>query len=135
MDFPTLKDEELQALEKEFVAFLIVNGIEGDRWKLINETNPKEAQELVKLFSQVVWKKIIDNTKYVKRFTSEERIVGELGEKEGVLFIGQLQDETWIYHKATKVWDNNRDDQVFTLLNQGFERCSEHDYNQIVFKN
>ena len=96
MDFPTLKDEELQALEKEFVAFLIVNGIEGDRWKLINETNPKEAQELVKLFSQVVWKKIIENTKYVKRFTSEERIVGELGEKEGVLFIGHLQDETWM---------------------------------------
>ena len=55
MQYPCLTLTQLEALETDFVAFLIVNGVEGETWKTLNETNPEHAQELVRLFSQVVW--------------------------------------------------------------------------------
>jgi len=54
MHYPCLSLAQLEALEADFVAFLIVNGVEGETWKTINETNPSKAQELATLFSQVV---------------------------------------------------------------------------------
>jgi hypothetical protein len=131
MHYPCLSLEQLEALETDFVAFLIVNGVEGETWKTLNETNPSKAQELANLFSQVVWEKVLKETNYVKRISESERIFGYLGEEQGVLLIGQQNPSGWGFHKAKKQWGSNRESEVFTLLQQGFERATEQEFTEV----
>jgi len=131
MHYPCLSLAQLEALETDFVAFLIVNGVEGETWKTINETNPSKAQELATLFSQVVWEKVLKETKYVKRISETERIFGYLGEEQGVLLIGQQKTSGWGFYKAKKQWEVNRESEVFTLLQQGFERATEQEFTEV----
>jgi hypothetical protein len=131
MHYPCLSLAQLEALETDFVAFLIVNGVEGETWKTINETNPSKAQELATLFSQVVWEKVLKETNYVKRLSESERIFGYLGEEQGVLLIGQQNPSGWTFHKAKKQWGGKRESEVFTLLQQGFERSTEQEFTEV----
>jgi hypothetical protein len=131
MHYPCLSLEQLEALETDFVAFLIVNGVEGETWKTLNETNPSKAQELANLFSQVVWEKVLKETNYVKRISESERIFGYLGEEQGVLLIGQQNPSGWAFHKAKKQWEGKREAEVFTLLQQGFERATEQEFTEV----
>ena len=131
MHYPCLSLEQLESLETDFVAFLIVNGVEGETWKTLNETNPSKAQELANLFSQVVWEKVLKETNYVKRLSESERIFGYLGEEQGVLLIGQQNPSGWTFHKAKKQWGGKRESEVFTLLQQGFERATEQEFTEV----
>jgi len=131
MHYPCLSLAQLEALETDFVAFLIVNGVEGETWKTLNETNPSKAQELANLFSQVVWEKVLKETNYVKRLSESERIFGYLGEEQGVLLIGQQNPSGWTFHKAKKQWGGKRESEVFTLLQQGFERATEQEFTEV----
>jgi hypothetical protein len=131
MHYPCLSLAQLEALETDFVAFLIVNGVEGETWKTLNETNPSKAQELATLFSQVVWEKVLKETKYVKRVSETERIFGYLGEEQGVLLIGQQNPSGWTFHKAKKIWGSKRESEVFTMLQQGFERATEQEFTEV----
>jgi hypothetical protein len=60
-----LSDQELSLLEEEFKAFLILNNVLADDWLIINKDNPVKAQELVELFSHLVFEKIVSNSKYL----------------------------------------------------------------------
>jgi hypothetical protein len=131
MHYPCLSLAQLEALETDFVAFLIVNGVEGETWKTLNETNPSKAQELANLFSQVVWEKVLKETNYVKRLSESERIFGYLGEEQGVLLIGQQNPSGWAFHKAKKQWEGKREAEVFALLQQGFERATEKEFTEV----
>ena len=131
MHYPCLTLAQLEALETDFVAFLIVNGVEGETWKTLNETNPSKAQELANLFSQVVWEKVLKETRHVKRVSETERVFGFLGEEQGILLIGQQNTNGWVFHKANKHWGNNRESEVFALLQQGFERATEQEFNEV----
>jgi len=131
MHYPCLSLAQLEALETDFVAFLIVNGVEGETWKTLNETNPSKAQELANLFSQVVWEKVLKETNYVKRLSESECIFGYLGEEQGVLLIGQQNPSGWTFHKAKKQWGGKRESEVFTLLQQGFERATEQEFTEV----
>lgn len=131
MHYPCLTLAQLEALETDFVAFLIVNGVEGETWKTLNETNPSKAQELANLFSQVVWEKVLKETRHVKRVSETERVFGFLGEEQGVLLIGHQNPNGWVFHKANKHWGNNREFEVFALLQQGFERATEQEFNEV----
>ena len=131
MHYPCLTLAQLEALETDFVAFLILNGGEGETWKTLNETNPSKAQELANLFSQVVWEKVLKETRHVKRVSETERVFGFLGEEQGILLIGQQNPNGWDFHKANKHWVNNRESEVFALLQQGFERATEQEFNEV----
>ena len=131
MHYPCLTLAHLEALETDFVALLILNGVAGETWNTLNETNPSKAQELANLFSQVVWEKVLKETRHVKRVSETERVFGFLGEEQGILLIGQQNPNGWVFHKANKHWGNNRESEVFALLQQGFERANEQEFNEV----
>ena len=83
MDFPILSQEQLLSLEPEFISFLVVHGIDDTLWKKINTDNPDKAQELVRLFSKLVWEKVCDNTKVLKRISEKEMIFVHLEADKG----------------------------------------------------
>lgn len=59
-----LTNQELKELEKEFVQFLISNGIEGEAWSLLNEKDPDRALDLMIVFSDLIFSKIEEETPY-----------------------------------------------------------------------
>lgn len=71
MKYRVLTKEELIPLEKDLVAFLIVNGIDGSMWEKINQEDPEKAIELVGLFSDVVLQKVYEKIQFLE-FRSEK---------------------------------------------------------------
>lgn len=60
-----LSEEELNLLEDEFKAFLIVNNLFSEDWFNLNVENPAKAREVVELFSKTVFDQIISNSNYL----------------------------------------------------------------------
>lgn len=63
--YKALNIEELESLEKEFVDFLVLNGIMHDDWIKMKNEDPVAAQKMTELFSDVVWESILRNAKHL----------------------------------------------------------------------
>ncbi len=63
--YKTLSIEDLQSLEKEFVEFLVINGMMHDDWTKMKDEDPVDAQKMTELFSDVVWESILRNAKFL----------------------------------------------------------------------
>ena len=67
-----LSIEELKELEKEFVEYLILNGIEADDWKSLKKDNPLDAEKVIELFSDVVFENIMRKTRFLEWRSAKE---------------------------------------------------------------
>lgn len=65
--------EELQALEKEFVEYLAVNGIGGPDWQNLKRQEPEKADRIVELFSDVVFEGTMRKVRFLE-FRSEKMV-------------------------------------------------------------
>ena len=66
MRFRNLNKTELEALSEELVQFLVVQGIDDDLWREMNQKNPEKAIELVALFSDTVLEKVYSKVRYLR---------------------------------------------------------------------
>ena len=71
MRFRNLTNTELEALSEELVQFLVVQGIDDDLWREMNQKSPEKAIELVALFSDTVLEKVYSKVRYLS-FISEQ---------------------------------------------------------------
>ncbi len=65
--YRALSPEELQLMEKEFVDFLVVNGITAAEWTSIKEKDKSKAVKFTELFSDVVFEKMMRKTSHVTK--------------------------------------------------------------------
>ena len=61
-----LTKEELHEFEKEFVDFLVVNGIEPERWQLLKEDDPQSVEKIIELFSDVILESVLRKVKFIQ---------------------------------------------------------------------
>ncbi|MEM9022576.1 MAG: DUF6495 family protein [Bacteroidota bacterium] len=61
-----LTREELEGLEKEFVEYLVVNGITADDWERMKANEKAQAERILDLFSDVVWEGILRKVQYLE---------------------------------------------------------------------
>ena len=61
-----LTTEELHELEKEFVEYLVINGLDSDKWTELNANDPEAAAKVVALFSDVVFEGIMRKVNYLE---------------------------------------------------------------------
>lgn len=66
MKYRRLQPEELAELEKDFVHFLVANGIPGPDWEKMKETEPAKAEGLIDLFSDIIIEKTLDKIEYLE---------------------------------------------------------------------
>lgn len=130
MRFACLHDEQLKALEKELIAFLVVNDVDGKAWEAMNQSNPKEASLWVERFSDLIWEKVTTETTYMERITEKDWAVVFMGESEGEIFIATREDAPTFY-KGKKEYTKNRMEEVFDLFQLGYDRCSLETFNQL----
>ena len=66
MRYRRLTNEELKELETEFVRFLASNTVTGEDWEKIKKENPDRAENLIELFSDIVFEKTISKIEYLE---------------------------------------------------------------------
>ena len=140
MRFRRLTLEELKELHQEFIQFLSSNTITGEDWKDIKENNYDKAEKLIEIFSDIVLEKSLRNIHYLeKRETNnvllfwcketEIELIGvNLTDSKDIdltndshiksLSEGDLKVETNTF-KTKKSYSQNREDEVFKMLNDG----------------
>ena len=138
--FRTLTLDELESMEKEFVDFLVLNGIPGDDWVKIKNNDPEKADGICEAFSDVVFTKILKNCKYIERHASKQ-IVSIFCDENKMFLMGldapndldvDFTDKTVLGKlktnppkglqslKSEKEYSKEREVEIWEMLNDGF---------------
>lgn len=67
-----LTNQELVEMKTEFINYLVVNGITADDWKKMLANETEKAQNIVDLFSDVVFEKILRKVNFILKQTKKE---------------------------------------------------------------
>lgn len=139
--FRELSLDELKLFEKEFIAYLAVNGIDGDLWRKMKSNEPKKADKLISIFGDVVYNTVLAKIEYLEvvtknaikyfKFLSDKAIlIGLEGDnidfsnKESVLSaVGKNASEIKIY-STSKTYLKSREEEIFDMIKIG---CSVSD--------
>jgi len=66
MKYKRLTNEELQALEKEFVNYLAAAQITASDWEKMKKDELQKAEELIDVFSDMVYEKVMGKIKFLE---------------------------------------------------------------------
>ncbi|MEM6347296.1 MAG: DUF6495 family protein [Bacteroidota bacterium] len=144
MQYRCLTDQELKSLEKEFKQFLVSHGVMNEEWRQINAETPEKAQELVELFSDVVFGKVVEKVAYMIHRAPQDLKVFHFGADQmmmlglkllnpavNLLVEPYLEDLGLAIHDAgpdmvklmrgRKGYQKSREEEAFMLLEQGCE--------------
>jgi hypothetical protein len=133
-----LNREELSSLEKEFVDYLIINGIAADEWEKLKVTEHEKAEKIVELFSDVVWEGILRKAEFLIHFSKSSlyafhclqdhmQLVGLDDENDQVDFTEknvfdelskELPEGLSIFHQSKK-YDGSREYEMFKMIEDG----------------
>lgn len=139
MKYKRLTNEELKALENEFIHFLASAQITGADWVKMKESELEKAEELIDVFSDVVYDRVLRKIKYLEYrdsktlnifYCAEDKIslVG-LRVKEGASLDLTQPDSLQKWQeggnnvvnliKSEKTYTREREEEVFELLQNG----------------
>ncbi len=138
--FRSLTHQELESMEKEFIDFLVLNGITGDDWEKLKAENPDNAEGICESFSDVVFTKILKQCKYIESHTPKHLVAVFCDEKEMHLLGLEAPTESTIDFtnkdeferlktnppegiqriKSKKEYNLEREMEIWNMLNNGF---------------
>ncbi len=112
--------EELNELEPKFVNFLAANGVEAQEWTALKDKGTKRVDELIGLFSDMVFDKIMTDTQYLDFEEEDKRYYFRCLETrlELIVLEGLKQDESSIY-SLEKEYSKERNLEIFDMLETG----------------
>ena len=137
--YRSLTLEELSSLEKEFIDFLVLNGITADDWVQLKATETENAALIIDQFSDVVFEGILRKAKYLEKRTKQEFATYHCLDNSIVKVamvienddVADFTDPKFI-EKATKTppknvkvytgekkYKTDRESEIFALLNNG----------------
>jgi hypothetical protein len=61
-----LRKDELEELEGEFIKFLASNTVTADDWVKTKAETPEKAEDLLDVFSDIVFEKILEKVEYLE---------------------------------------------------------------------
>lgn len=139
MKYRILSDEELQHLEGDLKAFLIINGIHGEEWEKLNREEPQKALDLVALFSDQVLQTVYEKVNFLEHRTPDSCIVFHFQEQQQELIAIQKKSDSNIdlstvdgihealtkspnslsFFTSKKDYDKSREMEIHQLIEQG----------------
>ena len=134
MKYRRLSNEELSYLEKEFVDFLVVNGIVATEWETIKNNEVDKAEEIILQFSDVVFEANLRKIKFLEHRSEHRTLCFQCNENDIVLFgleseldltdttlnPQELLQSAKVFSQ-TKPYDTVREQELFKMLNDGCE--------------
>ncbi len=134
-----LTDGELNELEKEFVQFLIVNGIDAQQWTAMKANDISTANKLIATFGDFVFESILHKANFIeirkqniiRLFKCEQENMVEVGLTIDDGCEGDFTDAQWVAQAMVNVplhvkhyerkmpYKNTRALDMFALTQQG----------------
>lgn len=125
MKYQRLSNEDLKLLEKEFIDFLIINGIDADTWESLKEDDISKAENIILQFSDVIWEGVLRKNNYLKKSTIDKTYLFKC---ENSIFytkiIEKLEEDKFKITKGNKSV-TDREIEMFQLILQGCEIDNE----------
>lgn len=106
MKYRRLSIDELNELEKEFVDFLIVNGITADVWVELKKKETEKANSIIDSFSDVVFEGVMRKVKFLNFITPNSIKCFQCLEKE-IILVGVDSDDSTSVDFTNADWQNN----------------------------
>ncbi len=72
MKYRRLRNSELADLEQDFVRFLSSQAITGDEWEKIKMESPLQADELIGVFSDMVFEQVLSKVEFLELKTPKD---------------------------------------------------------------
>lgn len=151
MTYRRLSSEELAGLEKSFVHYLAVNGLDKEAWEQIKKKDPNEVEKHICLFSDLTFEKVCSEVSFLSFFsknqifcfhfrTSTISLVG-LENKKGFsldlntatikeLLAADLDNIGFV--KQEKPYVSSKQKEVFELLENGAKIDDGYLYKQLL---
>ncbi|MNU81841.1 hypothetical protein D3C71_715120 [compost metagenome] len=151
MKYRILSDEELQHLEGDLKAFLIINGVHAEEWEKLNQEDPQKALALVELFSDQVFQTIYEKIHFLEHRTPESCLVFrflkdeqeliaiqrnpdstlDLSDTEGIhLALSQHLKDLSLF-TSKRAYSQEREREIHQLIEQGAILSSEEFWNSL----
>ncbi|MEQ8715406.1 MAG: DUF6495 family protein [Cyclobacteriaceae bacterium] len=138
MKYRLLTIAELEELEKEFVDYLVVNGITADDWMKMKAEEVEKADQIIELFSDVVFEGVMRKVKFLDVVTPKSIktfqclsdrmvLVGlDAGEHSSIDFTAQslaavqekAADQLSVY-TSEKTYSKDRELELFDMTQRG----------------
>jgi len=93
MKYRMLTKEELEQLEPDFIQFLSANTVTGPDWIKVKKESPERAEELIGLFSDIVFDKTLERVSYLEHRTPTELRCFHCKEEE-IKMLGLIANQT-----------------------------------------
>jgi hypothetical protein len=139
MKYTLLTKEQFENLHHEFAIFLASQQIDVKEWKKIKAEKLDVALEEMQLFSDVVWEDVLTKVQYLEHISTHhlnlfkcdankiERIYIKIQSDEIDLttnqgldwLINHLKDESVEIFCGSKVYESERNEEIFKLIEKG----------------
>lgn len=138
MKYRQLTKEQLESLHSEFAQFLATHSIDVKEWNQIKKSSPIKIEELINIFSDIVWEDVLTKTKYVSHFSKtsanlfkcDENEIHRIAinvnwdinllEQKGFEWLMQNpMDNSVDIFKGTKEYTTKRNAEIFDLIEKG----------------
>lgn len=116
-----LTADELHVLKKEFIDFLVVNGITANDWEKIKKEDISKAEKTIELFSDVVLEGSLRKIKYLKKIENNNLYFFKYDEKEAHLVYVETNGAEKQVKKTSKKYIGKREEEIYKMLNNGCE--------------
>lgn len=105
MKYTRLSREQFESLHEEFALFLAAQSIDKIEWDQIKSQNPKLTDEILDLFSDLVWEQSLDKISYLENRSDHHLFLFKCGNAQIDLILIQLEEECpSLMHKDYKQW-------------------------------
>ena len=152
MKYRQLTTEQLDELHDEFSKFLATQQIDVNEWKEMKMNKPNMAMEEINIFSDIVWEEVLTKAEYLDHFSEKHINLFKCTSKEILRihikmipqdrnflnpddFQGFLKDpthESIEYFRASKKYDNERNSELFSLIEMGAQISDGQLFKQIA---
>lgn len=139
MKYSRLDTAQLHELEKEFIDFLVVNGITADDWELLKKEENAKADAVLDQFSDVIWEGVLRKAQYLEKYTPSAIFCFKADESE--IHLLKINDHRAIadltnpdyrskaidgsmhitLQQLSKNYNSNREQELFGLIQSGCE--------------
>ncbi|MDR0801882.1 DUF6495 family protein [Fluviicola sp.] len=136
MKYRILSDEELQHLEGDLKAFLIINGVHAEEWEKLNREEPQKALSLVELFSDQVFQTIYEKVHFLEYRTPVSCLVFHFMKDKQELIAIQKNPDTAVNLSSTEgiheaLTNHLKDLSIFTST-RNYQQEREMEIHQLT---
>lgn len=148
--YRNLTNKELETFEKEFVDYLVVNGIVAEDWEKMKREDAAKAEKIIDLFSDVILEGVMRKVKFLEIRTkayiqavqclADKMVMVAISCKDKSVDMRELDsvDTTpkaltaFEMHQGEKKYQKQREIELYEMVTGGYEVSDGQLFKQLI---